>query len=85
MVCMENILTKNIWVNSFTAFKTFEKGCSNFNFRQATLVAFVFRESYKKFETASESLYFTFSKGYQIILISQGNLKNKFSLNGFKK
>ena len=70
MVCLENRLTENICVDFFTAFKTFEKGCSNFNFREATLIAFVFRESYKKFETTSESLYFTFSKGYQIILIS---------------
>ena len=57
MVCLENRLTKNIRVNSFTVFKIFEKGCSNFNFREATLIAFVFRDSYKKFETTSESLY----------------------------
>ena len=57
MVCLENRLTKNIWENSFTAFKIFEKGCSDFNFREATLIAFTFRDSYRKFETTSESLY----------------------------
>ena len=30
---------------------------SNFKFREATLIEFVFRDSYKKIETASESLY----------------------------
>ena len=57
MVCLESSLTKNIWVNSFTVFKTFEKLFSNIYFREATLVAFVFKDSYKKIETTSESLY----------------------------
>ena len=41
----------------FDCFKTFEKWWSNFNFREATLIVFVFRDSYKKCETTSESLY----------------------------
>ena len=57
MVCFENRLTKNIWINSFAVFKTFEKWCSCFNFREATLIALVFKDSYKKCEIISESLY----------------------------
>ena len=55
MVCLENRLTKNIWTNSFTVFKTFQKWYSNFNFREATSIAFVL-DSYKKIETNSGSL-----------------------------
>lgn len=37
--------------------KTFEKWYDNFNFREDTLIAFVFRDSYKKIDTTSESLH----------------------------
>ena len=57
MVCLESRLTKNIWVNPFTVFKTFKKCQSNFKLREATSVAFVFRDSYKNIETTSESIY----------------------------
>ena len=67
MVCLESRLTKNIWVNSFNVFETCEKLYSNFNFREA-LITFVFRDSYKKIETTSESLY---------ILKRLSNLLNK--------
>ena len=36
----------------------YKKGIySNFKFREATLIEFVFRDSYKKIETTPESLY----------------------------
>ena len=57
MVCLESRLTKSIWVNSFTVFKTFEKWDCNFKSREATVIAFIFRDSYKKIETTSESIY----------------------------
>ena len=57
MVCLESRLTKNIWVNPFTVFQTFEKRYSNFKLRGATSIAFVFRRSYENIETTSESIY----------------------------
>ena len=57
MVFLQDRLTKNIRVSSFTVFNTFEKWYSKFKLREATLIAFVFRDSYKKIETTSESLY----------------------------
>ena len=57
MVCLESRLTKSIWVISFTVFKTFEKWDCNFKSREATVIAFIFRDSCKKIETTSESIY----------------------------
>ena len=57
MGCLESTFTKNIWVNAFTVLKTFGKWYSDFNFREATLSAFVISDSYKKTETTSESVY----------------------------
>ena len=57
LVCLESRLTKKSWINSFTVFKTFAKLFGNFKFREATLIAFVFRDGYKKIKTTSEFPY----------------------------
>ena len=44
-------------VNYFTVLQTFNKWYSNFSFREAALIASVFRYSQDKIEPNSESVY----------------------------